>query len=1206
MYTGKAYSNPAQSGSMPVNLYCCFFLSLILSFFSFYSFAQEEPEYDEIPVFLEVPRFGGTDITALIRGDQLYLPVMDVFNFLKVRNIPASGLESVSGFFINSEAIYLINYTDHLIKYQDRIFNLSPGELIRTESNLYLLSSYFGKVFGLDCIFNFRSMSIRVNSKLELPMIKEMRLEEMRRNLTRLKGEVKADTAIGRTYPAFRFGIADWSAVATEESNSKTDARINLSLGSMIAGGEATVSLNYSSLTPFDEKQQYYQWRYVDNDSKPLRQVMAGKIAANATSTIYYPVVGIQFTNTPTTYRRSFGSYTLSDRTEPGWIVELYVNNVLVDYVKADASGFFTFEVPLVYGNSTVTLKFFGPWGEERTREQNIIIPFNFLPKNTFEYNIGTGIVEDTLSSRFSRASFNYGVTRKLTIGGGVEYLSSVRSGPVMPFLTTSLSILNNILISGEYTYGVRYRGTLSYRFPSNLQFDVQYIKYEKDQKAINYNYLEERKAIISMPLRIKKFTSFQRISLYQILFPGSSYTTGEWLFSGSFLGVNTNLTTYALFVHDARANVYSNFSLSLRLPAEFVFMPQVQYGFTRNNLMSMKLLVEKRLKERAYFNIGYEQNFANDLRIASMGVRYDFSFAQTGLTYRQIDRNTSLTQYARGSLIADHKSRYHVVDNRPNVGKGGISVIPYLDLNSNRKRDTGEPKVYGLNLRAGGGRVERSERDSTIRILGLEPYTTCFIELDANSFENVSWRLPVHTLNVSVDPNILKIIEIPVTVAGEASGSVSLDINGEKKGQGRIVVSFYSGKIKPSGKILTEDDGYFSYFGLAPGLYDVMIDTVQLKKLGLISDPVSRQFVIKAGSEGDEVDGLNFTLYTQIGDTTGQHRLKISGETVVKKDTAHMIIHQILQELYTVTKESWTIEVRTSALKADAEKLLKTLEKQVGGKIDLIFEDNIYKVRITGIKSLEDASKVIDILQKNGTKELWLINMRNKKLLVITQNRVDTIKELKEVLSSSNIPRFSPDMSILAGSFRRESKALSLKNKLSNLFDKPVRIVSEDRFFKVRISGFNSPEELNRSINSLGLKGLKDLPKLPVKQPEVTPSEVLRDTARITSEVKKDLTVTARPDTTIKTAEEKIKLPESSPEPAISLQVAIFYKQSQALHARTRIMSKLNLPVVIIEQWGFFRVVIPGFYTREETYKYYPELAGIGYPSILMIDRRK
>ncbi len=167
-------------------------------------------------------------------------------------------------------------------------------------------------------------------------------------------------------------------------------------------------------------------WRYVNNDFKPLRQVLIGKIPANAFSSLYNSVVGVQITNTPTTYRRSFGSYRLSDKTEPGWIVELYVNNVLVDYVKADASGFFTFEVPLVYGNSIVQLKFYGPWGEERIREQNINIPFTFLPVKTLEYTASAGFIEDPLASRFSRASFNYGVTRRLTIGGGFEYLSSI------------------------------------------------------------------------------------------------------------------------------------------------------------------------------------------------------------------------------------------------------------------------------------------------------------------------------------------------------------------------------------------------------------------------------------------------------------------------------------------------------------------------------------------------------------------------------------------------------------------------------------------------------------------------------------------------------------------------------------------------------------------------------------------------------------
>ena len=235
---------------------------------------------------------------------------------------------------------------------------LEEGDLLRSETNLYLRSTWFGKVFGLDCKFNFRDLTVTIDSDIELPLIREMRLEEMRQNITRLKGDPEVDTTIGRSYPGFRFGMADWSVYANEQVDGPAEARMNVALGAVIAGGKATASLYYHSRQPFSEKQQYYLWRHVNNDRELLRQIIAGKIVSNPTASIYDPVVGIQLTNTPTTFRRSFGSYTLTDRTEPGWTVELYVNNVLVDYKEADGSGFFSFDVPLVYGNTQVSLSF--------------------------------------------------------------------------------------------------------------------------------------------------------------------------------------------------------------------------------------------------------------------------------------------------------------------------------------------------------------------------------------------------------------------------------------------------------------------------------------------------------------------------------------------------------------------------------------------------------------------------------------------------------------------------------------------------------------------------------------------------------------------------------------------------------------------------------------------------------------------------------
>ena len=45
------------------------------------SFAQIQPEYDEISVFLDVPDLGGGEIEAVIKCDKIYWPYIDFFDF---------------------------------------------------------------------------------------------------------------------------------------------------------------------------------------------------------------------------------------------------------------------------------------------------------------------------------------------------------------------------------------------------------------------------------------------------------------------------------------------------------------------------------------------------------------------------------------------------------------------------------------------------------------------------------------------------------------------------------------------------------------------------------------------------------------------------------------------------------------------------------------------------------------------------------------------------------------------------------------------------------------------------------------------------------------------------------------------------------------------------------------------------------------------
>ena len=206
-----------------------------------------------------------------------------------------------------------------------------------------------------------------------------------------------------------------------------------------------------------------------------------------------------------------------------------------------------------------------------------------------------------------------------------------------------------------------------------------------------------------------------------------------------------------------------------------------------------------------------------------------------------------------------------------------------------------------------------------------------------------------------------------------------------------------------------------------------------------------------------------------------------------------------------------------------------------------------------------------------------------------------DTISKAKGPVAEKPVQAFTPDMVIQVGAFLRESNAVQLKERLSALLNKTVIIEPVDNYFKVRITGFTSPEEIDNLIPALGLLGIKKIWIFRFKKKE---------------DIKPQVIVQA--DTSMKAVKDKINLPvlaEEKPvlaEPTINLQVGVFHSRSEALRAQRRIIAKLNLPVEIVREWEYYIVFITGFKTREDMFKYYPKLAALGYPDSFMIENSK
>ncbi|WP_212005280.1 carboxypeptidase-like regulatory domain-containing protein [Chitinophaga sp. HK235] len=774
---------------------------------------------------------------------------------------------------MNKQDFFLIEKTGRIM-YREKRTDLTSQELISTASGLYLKACCWGKIFGLNCEFKHRDLCVELTTELDLPVIKEMKQQRLREMINRLKGNVKVDSVIGRNSTGCNIAAADWSIAATQQQQGANNLSLNLALGGMVAGGETNLLLNYTNNRQLDLRNQQFIWRYVQNDNPVVRQVSAGRVYTPTVASVLFPIAGVQVSNTPTFNRTAFGTYRLTDITEPGWKVELYINHELIDYQQADASGFYSFNVPIIYGNTSILLRFYGPWGEEYSRQKDITVPFNFLPAKDFEYSVTAGIELDTFYSRFATARLHYGLTQRLTVGGGIEYLSSLSSGNNIPFVQASYRLPGNMVLSSEYAYQVRSKTSLFWRSKSDMEIELTYLRYQKDQQAVLYNYLEERKISFSLPVRREDFSLLSKLTVDQIKMPvlqqagekGLSlppmeFTTAEWVCAGSIGSINTNLTTFCNFRKGYKTIAYSNLSQTYRVFDRMLFTPRLQYAYDRNQITNAKIELERPIASHGFVRFTLERDFYSQQFTTGIMLRYDFSFAKTGFSANISGHGSSISQSAGGSFLFDRATNYLDANNLGSVGRAQFIIQAFLDLDGNGKKDPGEPKVEGVIPQLNGGVVQYYKEDTLCRVFSLEPYRKYIVTVNPDGLSSISWRVKNPSISVLALPNQFKLVEIPIEVYGEVSGAVK---NEKLQGLGRIKVNVYDAASKLVTSILTEGDGYFSYLGLTPGSYTISVDAEQMKRLNLKATPAFTAIKVKRSMEGDVVDGLSFTLTSQ------------------------------------------------------------------------------------------------------------------------------------------------------------------------------------------------------------------------------------------------------------------------------------------------------------------------------------------------------
>jgi hypothetical protein len=502
--------------------------------------------------------------------------------------------------------------------------------------------------------------------------------------------------------------------------------------------------------------------------------------------------------------------------------------------------------------------------GEERIEERTTNVPFTFLPANSLEYNVSIGVLQDYESSRFGKGVVNYGISNFLTLGAGVEYLSSIKVNPYIPYANLAFQPFNKLILNLEYAHKVRSKGLMSFYFGRSASFEVEYADYVEGQLATRFNADEELKVRVSFPFKKNAFSGYTKLNYNQRIYDAFSYNVLSAVFSEYYKNYSANLSANLNWLSSESPYFTTNLAVSYRMRGGLVIRPSAEYVVSDNKFLRYKAEIEKRVS-KAYFALSYEKSLYFNTDNILLTFRYDLPFARAGLTASYGNNKVTLAESVQGS-VAFGADKTVKSGNNSALGKGGVLFYPFLDLNQNGVKDREETMVLLLKVRVSGGRAIISEKDSIVRISDLNAFVDYTVEFSNADLENVAWRFKHIAYQVLVDPNQYKKVYVPVISVGEISGMVYQNDNNELKGIGRITLQIYNQKEEFVAETLSESDGYFSYLGLKPGSYTARIDEKQLEKLGYKSMPQMHNLFINEVVDGDIVEGLDFVI-TKIND---------------------------------------------------------------------------------------------------------------------------------------------------------------------------------------------------------------------------------------------------------------------------------------------------------------------------------------------------
>ncbi len=827
-------------------------------------------------------RYRGVDnvyVTGLFdyELDQMFLPVMELFNLLKIHLEDSSGDFTLSGTYLSPDKPFRIFFNQQQVILEDSTYTFEANDFRIGEMDYFVSPKVMEEVFGLYFTVDMNLLTLSLETEYTMPVVEITERERERivetREVTREHYPLEYD----RNRRVAGFGFADYN-ITGNYSNNDPSLNYNLAGGAELLGGDLQGSLTgYLSEDDHRLRSNNLRWRYVVRENPWFSTFSAGQLSTTGLQP--RSIRGAAISNTPLEPRRMYETYNIDGYTEPDSEVELYLNNRLIDFNRADENGYYRFEFPLTYGTSRLSIQIYTPTGDSRTIDRQLQIPFTFLPPGEVSYNIQGGLTEtflgdDVEENRIGHGDVAMGLTNWLTARVGSEYIENINDD--RPFFYGGLSarVFSQYLVNLDIAPDAFYRGTASVMFPSGRNFNLQYTEYQ-GESIYNYRGADrDLNGTFFFPFRAFNTPMGFRLGGDHSRMAGSSITRYRSDLSLRIGRMNVRMNYRDVLFYSGKEYEFGQGQLTGSLTYTFMRSPgipvfargmflrtNVTYNTVDNELDQADFQLTRSIRDDARINLNAGYDFRSEQHYVRLGFIMDLQPLRSTTHVDVRGDRASVRQNLRGSLGFDHNPERIVTSNRNQVGRAGASVILFVDNNNSGNYDEGDEIIPHRAIRLDRSSQMKVGSDGVIRIGQLQSYYRYNLEVIRQALPNPLLAPGRDEFSFVADPNQYKRIEIPFYRTGVIDGTVYIMREGEKQPRGGLRIQIEGKDVEFDETIRNFSDGTYYAMDMPPGNYTATVDPSQLNFLNVNQKGGPLEFEIQALAEGDFVEGLDIVL---------------------------------------------------------------------------------------------------------------------------------------------------------------------------------------------------------------------------------------------------------------------------------------------------------------------------------------------------------